>query len=151
MCFKTVDIIDNKIGIVEFFYFYGTVCNLRQKLKNKNRSKFLKFCFKPMDLDPPSLENSVSEQIHRSAAAKATTNTCEKSSINQSVLNFLGFFHRDLTSKNILVKKEGERLTAIVGDFGLATRIPSKSSPRLPQVLFCAHALFLPSSIPIRA
>lgn len=51
-------------------------------------------------------------------------------------LNSQGFFHRDLTSKNILVKKEeeGGRLTAIVGDFGLATRIPSKSSPRLPQV-----------------
>lgn len=49
-------------------------------------------------------------------------------------LNKQGMFHRDLTSKNIFIKKSGPRMTAIVGDFGLATRIPGPGDPRLPTV-----------------
>ena len=46
-------------------------------------------------------------------------------------------FHRDLTSKNVFVRRHGQRsqqFTAIIGDFGLATTIPEPSEPRLPQV-----------------
>ena len=45
-------------------------------------------------------------------------------------LNSRGMFHRDLTSKNIFMKG----MSAIIGDFGLATRIPKANDPRLPQV-----------------
>ena len=46
-------------------------------------------------------------------------------------------FHRDLTSKNVFVRRHGQRsqqFTAIIGDFGLATTIPEPSEARLPQV-----------------
>jgi len=150
----------------------GKLMVLKMNKERSNRSKFLKEIFLLNTLKHPNILRLEAGCVH-AGQLHALTEYISGGNLEQLIkdkskdlpwatridlsvqiakglmyLNSQGYFHRDLTSKNILIKSEevaarrgynfrnerGKKLVAVIGDFGLATRIPKKNSRRLPQV-----------------
>ena len=113
---------------------------LMNKLKHSNILKFEAVCVHEGQL------HALTEFVEGGTLEELILNTCQPLSWSQRIkigcdiaqglqyLHSKGYFHRDLTSKNIFMKKTNGALNAIIGDFGLATKIPAKSEPKLFQV-----------------
>uniref|UniRef100_UPI0037E73A60 dual specificity testis-specific protein kinase 2 isoform X2 n=1 Tax=Semicossyphus pulcher TaxID=241346 RepID=UPI0037E73A60 len=75
-----------------------------------------------------NLEQLLDSNKHLSWPARVKM-ACDISS-GLAYLHSKGIFHRDLTSKNCLIKCDDNGYTAVVGDFGLAEKIPTNVAER---------------------
>lgn len=82
-----------------------------------------------------SLDQLIRARDRRSLTWPARISLALDVSRGLAYLHNEGYFHRDLTSRNILVRRDGAgKLAGVLADFGLAARLPRLGDEVLSQV-----------------